>query len=106
MCLSLLIDIGLVQAVRLPSQKWIAIGFISIAVMYVFSLYSPLTYGIPISNKAQCERLKLRSGWDWDCNRIGVTLETATGTSVEKPIAPVVNKDQFEEEKPADHTVV
>ncbi len=101
-----MIDMSIVQNIHVPSRKWMAFGLIAIAVVYVFSLYSPLTYGIPQTNKAHCERIKLRSGWDWDCKRIGVAdQDVASGTSVEKPIAPVVNKDQFEEEDPAENTV-
>ncbi|KAJ3352780.1 hypothetical protein HDU91_005976 [Kappamyces sp. JEL0680] len=39
---------------------------VAAVVIFVFSLYSPLTYGLEQSQSA-CERLKLRSGWDWGC---------------------------------------
>lgn len=32
----------------------------------VFVAYAPLGYGLPLSTRV-CRALKLRSGWDWDC---------------------------------------
>ncbi|KAK4215822.1 glycosyltransferase [Rhypophila decipiens] len=43
-----------------------AVGFLALSVV-AFGLLSPLAYGNPWT-KAECNRVKLFSTWDWDCN--------------------------------------
>lgn len=68
LCLSCLFDAFLRKITRSQSVEFGIIGIVCAAAVYVFYLYSPLTYGWGI-NKGVCESLKLRSGWDWDCQR-------------------------------------
>lgn len=40
---------------------------IVIGVLKIFIDFAPLSYGMPFETK-QCEKLKWRSGWDFNCN--------------------------------------
>ncbi|KAI8957410.1 glycosyltransferase family 39 protein [Daldinia sp. FL1419] len=70
----------------------------------VFALYSPLAYGNAWT-KAECNRVKLFSTWDWDCNTFLESYEAYSGLGA--PIAQtsqaaVDNKNQAAFQPPAD----
>ncbi|KAI1648828.1 glycosyltransferase family 39 protein [Daldinia loculata] len=71
----------------------------------VFALYSPLAYGNAWT-KAECNRVKLFSTWDWDCNTFLESYEAYSGLA--SPIAqtsqPAVdNKNQVPVQPAADN---
>ncbi|KAJ5119678.1 Dolichyl-phosphate-mannose--protein mannosyltransferase 1 [Penicillium atrosanguineum] len=51
----------------------------------VFTLYSPLVYGNPWTQGA-CEKVKLLSSWDFDCNTFHADLSQYV-TSIDSPVA-------------------
>lgn len=56
-----------------PALGWIsAVVFLALSIA-VFGLFQPLTYGNPWT-KAQCKRVTVLSGWDWDCNNLFDTV--------------------------------
>jgi hypothetical protein len=52
---------------RKPVIGWIAATVFLALSIAAFSLYAPLAYG-GVWTRPQCNRVKLFSAWDWDCN--------------------------------------
>ncbi|KAF2757331.1 dolichyl-phosphate-mannose-protein mannosyltransferase [Pseudovirgaria hyperparasitica] len=77
------------------------IAFLALSIV-VFTLYSPLAYGNPWT-KSQCNKVKLFTTWDWDCNNFydnydsyakEITSSVATVPSSAAPVIPVANNQQ------------
>ncbi|KAJ3283856.1 hypothetical protein HK104_010186 [Borealophlyctis nickersoniae] len=79
------------QRLRPTGQSLVALG-IAVVAIWVFLEFSPLTYGLNMS-KDHCLRIKWRSTWDWDCNRI-------KGAPQPQPVVQPGNDQQ--EEAPED----
>ncbi|KAH0543747.1 hypothetical protein FGG08_001929 [Glutinoglossum americanum] len=77
--------------------KVIAVLFMGFSI-FVFSLYSPLAYGNPWTQSA-CQKVKLFSPWDWDCNTFYTDLaqynsNAAPTIQTSSPIAPSPSQEQ------------
>ncbi|KAJ3050811.1 hypothetical protein HK097_008188 [Rhizophlyctis rosea] len=55
--------------------------FVAAAAVWMFYEFSPLTYGT-VMTKEHCKRLKWRSRWDFDCNRIGRKVKSSVSQVV------------------------
>ena len=55
----------------------------------MFYEFSPLTYGT-VMTKEHCKRLKWRSRWDFDCNRIGRKVKSSVSQVVSGVASEVV----------------
>ncbi|KAI8904782.1 Dolichyl-phosphate-mannose-protein mannosyltransferase-domain-containing protein [Gorgonomyces haynaldii] len=53
---------------RFKSLQLVVLAGLTLAVISLFYLYAPITYGFEMS-QALCQRLKLRSKWDFDCGK-------------------------------------
>jgi dolichyl-phosphate-mannose-protein mannosyltransferase len=51
---------------RMKKMQWVLVAGIAFVVIYVYYLFSPLTYGVEQS-EASCNALKWRSSWDFNC---------------------------------------
>ncbi|KAB8356587.1 hypothetical protein FH972_024169 [Carpinus fangiana] len=92
----------------------IMILFLAVSIT-VFTLFAPIAYGNRWT-KAECSRLKLFSGWDWDCNQFFDTYDeynhykptvadAAAAASVaegQNPVVPVAEEPKFEVTPQAD----
>lgn len=62
-----------------PVLGWIAaVVFLALSAA-VFGLFQPLTYGNAWT-KAQCSRVTVLSGWDWDCHNLFDTVSYISQT--------------------------
>jgi len=68
-------------------------------------LFQPLTYGNPWT-KAQCKRVTILSGWDWDCNNLFDTFEqyasfdsSSLVSNAAQPTGLETNKDKSSKER-------
>ncbi|KAJ3023940.1 hypothetical protein HKX48_009148 [Thoreauomyces humboldtii] len=52
-----------------PYAQWILATCVTVAAVYVYLRFSPLTYGLPME-KDYCNSLKWRKVWDWECKGI------------------------------------
>jgi len=75
------------------------------AVVATFFAYSPLTYGLEMSND-QCEALKLHDSWHWSCpndkkNVIPTPSDTSEPAKIvaEEQAAPVKKEEKEEKEE-------
>ncbi|KAL1917803.1 uncharacterized protein VTP21DRAFT_3637 [Calcarisporiella thermophila] len=87
----LLFCVGFDLAVRRlsPRQRLgVTLAIVLIAVL-VFRLFSPITYGLSWT-RAQCERTKWMSTWDYDCNNLPETLPVGAPETT-APTAPEVS---------------
>ncbi|KAI6636763.1 hypothetical protein MCOR14_005107 [Pyricularia oryzae] len=61
-----------------------AVGFLAISIV-AFLLLSPLAYGNTWT-RPECQRVKLLSGWDFDCNAFPDTYEAYQITTPQNPV--------------------
>ncbi|KAJ3041920.1 hypothetical protein HDV00_008429 [Rhizophlyctis rosea] len=62
-----------------PAAQSLAVLGMAAAAVWMFYEFSPLTYGT-VMTKAHCQRLKWRQRWDFDCNRIGRAVQSASAS--------------------------
>ncbi|KAI8928280.1 Dolichyl-phosphate-mannose-protein mannosyltransferase-domain-containing protein [Entophlyctis helioformis] len=74
---------------RTPGQILAALA-VAGAAIYVFVLFAPIAYGLPM-DKEYCESLRWRSSWDLSCN--GLPSSSATTAAIAKTVAPSLNPD-------------
>ncbi|RUS19622.1 Dolichyl-phosphate-mannose-protein mannosyltransferase-domain-containing protein [Endogone sp. FLAS-F59071] len=81
--------------IRLPSHpRILAAAAVILAVIYVFTVFAPITYGNPWT-KADCGKSKWLETWDYDCNSYHDTYsEYQSGQSVQEahPVMPLFDK--------------
>lgn len=78
LCLGMVIEAGR-RWVNSTGQRvfWVRLILLSVAVLTIvgYCLYAPFTYGLAIS-KDWCEALKIRRGYDWDCEKFADRTKT------------------------------